>query len=315
MTTTTTTTTTGALEPAAIAGAGRPTHVPKSYWRESWERLRANRVGMIAGGVILCFGLIGVLAPLISTYVTHFDPNRQVLQDQFAGTSARHWLGTDELGRDTLTRLIYGAQISYLIGFLTVGLFLTIGSTVGIVSGFYGGLVDRVLGRAIDMLLAVPTFYLLVLISATHPFGLTTNKPVPLAVVLALLGWGGTARLVRGEVLSVKQRDFILATRSVGASSLRIMVRHILPNVAAVMIIVASLGVGGVILAEAGLDFIGLGIVPPTPTWGNMLNNAQSYFYHSTLLVLAPGLMIFIAVLCFNLFGNAVRDALDPRLR
>jgi peptide/nickel transport system permease protein len=310
------TTTTTSLDAAALArGGGQATPPPKSYWGEAWERLRQNRVGMLAGAVILTFGLIGLLAPVISTYLTHYDPNRQVLQDQFGSISTRHLLGTDELGRDTLTRLIFGSRISYLIGFLTVGLSLTIGSTVGIVAGFYGGLVDRVLGRAVDMLLAVPTFYLLVLISATHPFGLTTNQPVPLAIVLALLGWGGTSRLVRGEVLSVKQRDFILATRSVGASGLRIMFRHVLPNVAAVMIIVASLGVGGVILAEAGLDFIGLGIVPPTPTWGNMLNNAQSYFYHSTLLVMAPGLMIFVAVLCFNLFGNAIRDALDPRLR
>lgn len=311
----TTTTTSPPLDTAMVARGGRAAPPPKSYWAESWERLRGNRVGMTAGAVILTFGVIGLLAPLISAYVTHYDPDRQVLLDQFSGISSRHLLGTDELGRDTLTRLIYGARVSYLIGFLTVGLSLTIGSTVGIVAGFYGGLVDRVLGRAVDMLLAVPTFYLLVLISATHPLGLTTNQPVPLAVVLALLGWGGTSRLVRGEVLSVKQRDFILATRSVGASGVRIMFRHVLPNVAAVMIIVASLGVGGVILAEAGLDFIGLGIVPPTPTWGNMLNNAQSYFYHSTLLVLAPGLMIFVAVLCFNLFGNAIRDALDPRLR
>src|SRR5215472_2821271 len=310
------TTTTTSLEAAAPGSEGaRPTAPPRSYWAESWDRLRHNRFGMAAGAVILSFGLVGLCAPLISTYLTHYDPNRQVLLDQFDGVSARHLLGTDELGRDTLTRLIYGARVSYLIGFLTVGLSLTIGSTVGIVAGFYGGLVDRVLGRAVDMLLAVPTFYLLVLIAATHPFGLTTNQPVPLAVVLALLGWGGTSRLVRGEVLSVKQRDFILATRSVGATGLRLMFRHILPNVAAVMIIVASLGVGGVILAEAGLDFIGLGIVPPTPTWGNMLNNAQSYFYHSALLVLAPGLMIFVAVLGFNLFGNAIRDALDPRLR
>ena len=310
------TSTTTSLDAAALArDDALPTRPPRSYWAESWDRLRSNRYGMTAGAVILTFGLIGLFAPLISAYVTRYDPNRQVLLDQFSGVSARHVLGTDELGRDTLTRLIYGARVSYLIGFLTVGLSLTIGSTCGIVAGFYGGLVDRVLGRAVDMLLAVPTFYLLVLIAATHPLGLTTNQPVPLAVVLALLGWGGTSRLVRGEVLSVKQRDFILATRSVGASGLRIMFRHVLPNVAAVMIIVASLGVGGVILAEAGLDFIGLGIVPPTPTWGNMLNNAQSYFYHSTLLVLAPGLMIFVAVLCFNLFGNAIRDALDPRLR
>jgi peptide/nickel transport system permease protein len=310
------TTTTGSLEGAAVAGGdARPAPAPKSYWAESWDRLCQNRVGMTAGTVILLFGVIGLLAPVISAYVTHHDPNRQVLDDQFFGIGPRHWLGTDELGRDTLTRLVFGAQVSYLIGFLTVAISLSIGSLVGIASGFYGGLLDRVLGRAVDMLLSVPIFYLLVLISATHPLGLTTNQPVPLAVVLALLSWGGTARLVRGEVLSIRQRDYILATRSIGATGFRIMVRHVLPNVAAVMIIVASLGVGGVILAEAGLDFIGLGIVPPTPTWGNMLNNAQSYFYHSTLLVLAPGLMIFVAVLCFNLFGNAVRDALDPRLR
>src|SRR5215469_5233439 len=147
------TTTTTSLDATALARDGElRAAAPKSYWAEAWERLRHNRVGMTAGAVILTFGLIGLLAPLISAFVTHYDPDRQVLLDQFSVISARHLLGTDELGRDTLTRLIYGARVSYLIGFLTVGLSLTIGSTVGIVAGFYGGLVDRVLGRAVDML-------------------------------------------------------------------------------------------------------------------------------------------------------------------
>ena len=306
----------GQAAEAARAGArseGISTRPAQSYWSQSWERLRANRLGMAAAGVLLFMSAVALLAPLLSALVTHHAYYEQDIQNNFANPGfPGHLLGTDEIGRDTLTRLIWGAQVSLGVAFLTVALSLGVGTAVGLVAGYYGGVLDDLLMRFVDVILSIPRLFLFILVGILF-FRRTSLLSVSL--VIASVGWGGTARLIRGEVLSIRHRDFMLATRSVGAGDARLILRHLLPNALPVLIVAASLGVGGVILAEAGLDFIGLGIVPPTPTWGNMLNNAQSYFYHSILLVLAPGLMIFVAVLCFNLFGNAIRDALDPRLR
>ena len=193
---------------------------------------------------------------------------------------------------------------------LTVVLSLTLGTTVGLLAGYYGRWLDDLLMRIVDVFLAIPAIFLFILMSI-----LFRPNAFTLAAIIASVGWGGVARLVRGEVLSVKQRDFILATRSVGAKDLRLIVRHLLPNVLPILIVAASLGVGQIILIEAALDFLGLGIQPPTPSWGNMLTNAESYFFHSGWLVVFPGVTIFITVLASNLFGNAVRDAFDPRLK
>ncbi len=272
--------------------AARPA---RGYWAESWQRIRANRVGMACAVIIVLLALVAVVAPVITGEVLHQDPLRQNLRATFQPPGPSHWLGTDELGRDTLARLL------------------------GLVAGFYGGALDLVLMRFVDMVLSIPSIYLLILLTVISPrigpVHLDPANPVALAVIIALVGWGGLARLVRGEVLSVNQRDFMLATRSLGAGDLRLILRHLLPNVLAVMIVAASLGVGGIILTEAALDYIGLGIQPPTPSWGNMLFQAQTYFYHSTLLVVLPGLCIFATVLAMNLLGNALRDAFDPRLR
>jgi len=302
-----------------VAAEGAPTRPAQSYWSESWERLRANRIGMVAGAVVLVLAAIGLAAPLISHLVTHYDPATQDLDRTFAPPSFQHWLGSDELGRDTLTRLMYGARVSLLVAFLTVGLSLTVGGLVGLVAGHYGKKIDLVLMRLVDMLLAIPSIYLLILLTIlaprVGPVKLDPSNPVALAVIIAIVGWGGVSRLVRGEVLSVKHRDFMLATRSLGARDGRLIVRHLLPNVLAIMIVAASLGVGGIILVEAALDFIGLGIQPPTSSWGNMLTNSQVYFYHSLWLIVLPGLAIFLTVLAMNVFGNAIRDAFDPRLK
>jgi peptide/nickel transport system permease protein len=289
---------------------GAPGRHARSYWAESWGRLRGNRIGMIAGYVILFLAVVAVLAPLLSQFVTHYDPSRQDLDSQFDPPNVRHLLGADETGRDTLTRLIWGARVSLGVGFLTVALQIALGGGVGLVAGFFGGWVDNLLMRIVDMVLAIPAIFLFILMTI-----LFTPNTLTLSLIIASVGWGGVARLVRGEVLSVRSRDFMLATRSLGASNLRLILRHLLPNVLPVMIVAASLGVGGIILAEAALDFLGLGIHPPTPSWGNMLSNAQTYFAHSNWLVLFPGVMIFVTVLAANLFGNAIRDAFDPRLR
>ena len=302
---------------------GRPA---QSYWSESWERLRNNRFGMFFGGVLIVMSLIAIAAPLISSSITHYDPGDQDLANTFQSFSHQHLLGSDELGRDTLTRLVWGARVSLGIGFLTVLLYILIGGSVGMLAGFYGGLVDDILMRFVDVLLSIPTIYLLILITsllplpigpdaAHHPWVVIRHDAVSISVIIAITAWGGVARLMRGEVLSIRSRDFMLATKSLGASDVRLMLRHLLPNALPVMIVTASLGVGQIILVEAALDFIGLGVQPPTSSWGNMLLNAQTYFTHSVLLVYLPGLAIVLAVLSANIFGNAVRDAYDPRLK
>jgi peptide/nickel transport system permease protein len=293
------------------AGAeGRTRRPAQSFWSESWEELRGNRIGMAAGVLILVLTVVALAAPLLSHFLTHYLPTRQDLDSQFDPPGARHLLGADEVGRDTLTRLIWGTQISLGVGFLAVALQLLVGGGVGLLAGYYGRWVDELLMRFVDMVLAIPSIFLFILMSILfRPNALT------LSVIIASVGWGVVARLVRGEVLSVKNRDFVLATRSIGAGDARLILRHLLPNVLPVLIVAASLGVGAVILVEAALDFLGLGIHPPTPSWGNMLSSAETYYHHSIYLVIFPGLMIFITVLATNIFGNAVRDAFDPRLR
>ena len=293
---------------AAVEGAaGRPA---QSYWNESWERLRANRVGLAAGALIAVFTAIAIAAPLLSALLTHFQPQTINLDVTFRPPGSPHWLGTDELGRDTLTRVIWGGRVTLGVAFLTVGIALTVGSSVGMLAGYYGKWVDDILMRIVDTVLSIPAIFLFILMSI-----LFKPNAITLAAIIASVGWGGVARLVRGEVLSVKERDFILATRSIGARDFRLMLRHLLPNVLPVLIVAASLGVGQIILIEAALDFLGLGIQPPTASWGNMLTNAESYFYHSFWLVIWPGVAIFVTVLASNIFGNAIRDAFDPRLK
>lgn len=298
------------IEAPISAFEGAAARPAQSYWNESWERLRANRIGMAAGILILILAAIALAAPLFTIFLTHYDPYQLDLTGTFRSPGHPHLLGTDELGRDTLTRLVYGGRVTLGVAFLTVGLSLTLGTTVGLVAGYYGRWVDDLLMRFVDVVLAFPAIFLFILMSI-----LFRPTPITLAAIIASVGWGGVARLVRGEVLSVKQRDFIMATRSIGARDFRLIVRHLLPNVLPVLIVAASLGVGQIILIEAALDFLGLGIQPPTASWGNMLTQSQSYFFHSAWLVYFPGITIFVTVLAANLFGNAVRDAFDPRLK
>jgi peptide/nickel transport system permease protein len=288
----------------------QPHRPAQGFWSESWERLRGNRLGVVAGGLILVLAVIAVAAPLVSAFVTHYDPARQDLNNNFDLPGRIHWLGSDELGRDTLTRLAWGARVSLGVGFLTVAIQLTFGAAIGLVAGYYGRLLDDVLMRVVDVVLAFPPIFLFIGLSI-----LFRPSTLTLSLIIASVGWGAVARLVRGEVLAIKNRDFMLAARSIGARDARLILGHLLPNVMPVMIVAASLALGQIILIEAALDFLGLGIQPPTASWGNMLTNAQTYFVHSTWLVIFPGLTIFVTVLAANLFGNAVRDAFDPRLR
>jgi peptide/nickel transport system permease protein len=294
-------------EPWQAGDAARP---PRSYWRESADRLWANRVAIVCAAYVLLLTLAAILAPLISRFVTHNDATTQDLTRLFQPPGGRHLLGTDELGRDTLTRLLYGAQVSLTVGFLTAALSLVVGGAVGMVAGYLGGWLDSVLMRLVDVILSIPAIFLFILLGT-----LLRPNAITLSFIIAFVGWGNVGRLVRAEALSLRTREFVLATRSVGAGTGRLIVRHLLPNALPVMIVAASLAVGQIILAESALSFLGLGIQPPTPSWGNMLSNAQQYYYHSAWLVLLPGVMIFTVVLAASLLGNAIRDAFDPRLR
>jgi peptide/nickel transport system permease protein len=260
---------------------------------------------------VLLLAIAAVLAPLLTRYVTHYTPTDQDLAHLFRPPGGPgHVLGTDELGRDTLTRLIYGAQVSLTVGFLTAGLSLVVGGTVGMVAGYRGGWPDNLMMRLVDVILSIPAIFLFILLSS-----LLRPNAITLSCIIAFVGWGNVSRLVRAEALSLKSREFVVATRSIGAGSVRLILRHLVPNALPVMIVAASLAVGQIILAESALSYLGLGIQPPTPTWGNMLSNAQQYYYHSGWLVVFPGVMIFLAVLAASLLGNAMRDAFDPRLR
>jgi peptide/nickel transport system permease protein len=295
-------------EAPAPAARGR---AARGYWQEASGRLRRNRIGVASGLVLLFFVLVAVTSPLLAALFTQADPRQIDLLNTFLPPlSPHHILGTDDLGRDELTRMLYGAQVSMGIGFLSVGVALTVGAAVGLVAGYYGGLIDGLLMRFVDMILAVPAIFLFILMSI-----LFKPNTVTLALIIASVGWGSIARLVRGEVLSVRTRDFMVATRSLGASDAGLILRHLLPNVLHVLIVFGSLYLGQVVLIEAALDFLGLGISPATPSWGNMLTNSETFFFHSSWLVIWPGVTIFVTVLAANLFGNAIRDAFDPRLR
>lgn len=284
--------------------------IERGYWHESARRLSRDRVALVSAGVIALFTFFAFAAPLISDYVTHFRPTDQDLLNTFAGPSGKHWLGTDELGRDTLTRLAWGARVTLGVSILCVAVQLLIGTTVGLLAGFFGGAADMVSMRAVDSVLAFPDIFLFMLIAV-----LVRPTPVTMALIIALIGWAEVARLIRAEVLILKNEDYILALKSLGASNTRVIAGHILRNALPLIIVIGSVRVGQVVLIEAALDFLGLGVQPPTPSWGNMLSNAQSYFYHSAWLVVLPGLAIILTVLATNLLGNALRDALDPRLR
>jgi len=284
---------------------------PRAYAAESWRRFRADKPAMLGLVVLLAMLAVALGADAIAQRVTGHQPYEQDLRARFAPIGAEGYLlGADDYGRDTATRLAYGARVSLGIAALSIAVALLIGVAVGLVSGFYGGWIDSVLMRGVDVLLAIPGLFLLLLVASMWRMG-----PVALALVIAALGWLTLARLVRGEVLSAKERDYVQAARVIGSTDRRQMWRHMMPNIAPVVIVWASLTLPTLILAEAGLSYLGLGVQPPTPSWGNMLSNAQRVWGHSPALALLPGLAIYVTVFSINLVGNGLRDALDPRLQ
>ena len=256
--------------------------------------------------VLLLLLMLAVTAPLIAPD----DPSEIDAFGALKGPSADHWLGSDENGRDVLSRLIYGTRISLAVGLISVGIALLVGIPIGLASGYFGGLVDSVCMRLMDALLAFPAIILALAIVAVLGSGI-----FQLMVAIGVTSIPVYARVVRAQVLSLKSRDFVIAARSSGAATERILFRHIFPNTLGPIIVQASLGMAFAILAEAGLSFLGLGVQPPTPTWGGMLQKALPRIHNAAFLSVFPGIAIFITVLAFNILGDALRDILDPRLR
>jgi peptide/nickel transport system permease protein len=270
-------------------------------------RVRRQPMAAIGVGLLVVFAGCALFAPWLAPQ----DPARLDLTGRLMGPSAAHWFGTDELGRDILSRTLYGARISLVVAVSVVGLSLAIGLVAGCLAGFYGGWADTVINvYVMNAFLALPGILLAIAFVAFMGPGLGN-----VIVALAISGWVGYARLVRGQVMAVKEREFVEAARALGASDLRIMGRHVLPNILQPLIVQAAIGMAGAVLAEATLSFLGLGVPPPAASWGSMLNDARSHLFDSPHLVFFPAMAVMICVLSFNFIGDALRDYMDPRSR
>lgn len=266
----------------------------------------ARKIVIIGIVILLVFVLTAIFAPIIAPY----DPYETNVAKRLQPPSAEHWLGTDLVGRDLLSRIIYGSQTSILVGLASVGLAGIVGMLLGLLAGYIGGIIDTLIMRFIDALMAIPPIMLALALGVVMGGGL---KNVIIALGVSLIP--SYTRLMRGQVLQVKQNDYVLAGEIMGASTLRNMFVHVVPNCISPLIVLATLNLGIAILAEAGLSFLGLGVTPPGAAWGSMVNEGYKYLYSNPILSFAPGLCIVIVVLAFNIVGDALRDALDPRLR
>lgn len=282
------------------------------------EGFRRHRPAVASAAVLGVLALLALAAPWISAHVTGFVPDAADLGRLYARPSARNWFGTDELGRDVFTRIVYGGRVSLSFGIAAALATALIGITVGSLAGYRGGWLDNLLMRLTDSLLSLPILPLMIILSAVEMEKVLPLPPgdylqvVRLIAIIVLFNWMTMARLVRGSVLKAKQSEFVEASRAMGAGDLRILLFHVLPHCLAPIIVAATLSVGNIILYESVLSFLGLGIVPPTPSWGNMLNNAQEYLRSAPWLAVFPGCFILFTVLSINFLGDGLRDALDP---
>ncbi len=272
------------------------------------RRLRRDNLTLFAMSVLVILILTSFLgAPILSETLGVSYTKTQADKTFLTPGSYPHLMGTDDLGRDHLMRLLYAGQVSLSVGFIAATLAISIGVSLGVVTGYYGGVIDDIVNWMIATLNSIPSLFLLLIVAAV-----LRPSPVTLVLILGFLGWTGTTRLVRGETLSIREREYVISARAIGASPLRIMFVHIMPNLFSVIVITLAIDIGGIILTEAALSFLGLGILPPTPSWGNMLTDAQTFFTKGVYLVIAPGLLIFITVLCLYVVGDGLRDAFDP---
>jgi oligopeptide transport system permease protein len=292
---------------------------PRSLWGDAWRRLVKNRAALIGGCTIIAFWLTAILAPFIAPYGMN-EQNHTYTFRPPAWTSG-NWnfiLGTDGVGRDELSRLIWGARISMVVGIIPVTIHLIIGGLVGMLAGYSGGRADNLLMRIVDIFYAFPGLLLVIIMSVAFRdtwLGQQMGGLLLIFVALAIVGWEGTARVVRGQVLSSKRREYVEAARAIGAGSSRIMWRHIVPNISAPIIVGIAFAIPAAIFAEAGLSFIGLGVRPPTASWGNMIQDGLASLYSNPVLIAAPAICVGIVMLSFTFLGDGLRDALDPRMK
>jgi len=277
-----------------------------SLYADAWRRFARHRLALAGLIVLLILGGSAVAAPLLS----RFAPNALDLGNMGSAPSRVHWFGTDDLGRDEFSRSLHAGRVSLSIGILSASAAALIGTTVGAFAGYYGGIVESALMRLVDVVLSVPPLPLVIVLSA-----ITKPTPLILILIIAGIGWMGTARLVRSSLLTIREGEYVEAARAMGCSSLRIIIRHALPNCLAPVIVAGTLAVGNAIITESVLSYLGVGVQPPTATWGNMLKNAQSTMTTRPWLAIFPGLFIMLSLLSVNALGDGLRDALDVRLK
>lgn len=329
---------------AALAANPQMQRKPRTFWSMAVTSIRRDKVTLVAMSFLGILAVLSILAPVITDLLVGVGPNRTNPANQFAqpyigpyiqwllGTDpvtaptmlsqsggVTHWLGTDQLGRDQLARLLYGGRVSLTIAFAAALITLIVGVSVGTIAGFFGGVIDDVIMWFINTIVSIPAIYLLIIVTA-----LFRPEPMTLTLYLGLLGWFGTARLIRGNVFKVRELDFVLAARSIGTTDRRVMMQHVIPNSLPIIIVNAAIDIGVLILVESALSFLGLGVQPPTATWGSMLNRANNFLflrdpvtgdYLALHLLLAPGLLITLTVLALYLIGDGLRDALDPMMK
>ena len=284
---------------------------PETMTSLAWKRFRRHPGAMVGSVVLILLILAAVFADL-----SPYDPEISDIANRYQAPSIEHPFGTDGLGRDLLTRTLFGSRVSMSVGLMVVAITLSIGVPIGSIAGYYGGWIDNILIRIIDATLAIPSLMFLILLSAILreadlPF-VRGNSVMTIAVVLGVLSWPTVARLVRAVFLTVREMEYVKAAQALGASDVRMMLQEILPNGFGPIIVESTLGIGYAIMEESGLSFLGFGIMPPTPSWGNMLNNAQSHLLQYPWLAFFPGLMIFLTIISVNYIGDGLRDALDP---
>jgi oligopeptide transport system permease protein len=295
----------------------------RSLWGDALYRLMRNKAAVVGLIVIAAAFLVAAFAPVIAPYSPIDIPKNPASQMEPVWTGSkytdpRYLLGTDFLGRDIVSRLIYASRVSMVVGFIPTSIVFAIGITVGLVAGFFGGWLDQILMRFTDIIYAFPDFLFLLIIVASFrnsPFGKIMDGLALIFVAIAIVGWVGVARLTRGQVLSLKEREFVEAARSVGATPRRLMTKHLLPNALAPLIVTAAFSVPSAILGEATLSFLGVGIIPPTPSWGQMINEGFPLFAANPWAVLLPAICISVVMLAFTFVGDGLRDALDPRMK
>jgi peptide/nickel transport system permease protein len=299
------------LIPASATNNGSLKYSSQTTSARIWRRFRRHP-GAMAGMIVFSIIVLAVLLAPLSPY----DPNTSDIRNRFQPPSLTHPMGTDGLGRDMMTRILYGGRISLSVGLLVVAITLTIGVTTGAVAGYFGGRVDTILMRLTDAMLSLPSLLVLILLSAilreVNSAFFEEYNVIIIALVIGLLSWMTFARLVRATFLVLREMDYVTASRSLGASSLSIIASHILPNAIGPIIVESTLELGYAIIEESGLSFLGFGIQPPTPSWGNLLSNAQEYLLKYPWLAIFPGLMIFLTIISVNYIGDGLRDAVDP---